>query len=717
MGLALAAALAQASLPFAVLPIGAQPVAVSDPCTHFDRAAPITTSRPVTPRDLAEMADIGRSDPSDPVSPFGISPDGKQIAFVIRRGNPDANAYCQRLMVMPLDASAPPVERDRGGEFIREVFDLRNFTAIAAGWGRVITPRWSPDGRTIGYLKRTDGPAQVWLVETGGGKPAHQATRMPDDVEDFAWTPDGTALVLATRPALREEVDAIAQEGRSGYLFDDRFAPMVGGQPLPTQKHPLEYRRWELADGTSRAATSEEAALIASAQPVVGPTGMTLFEAGPGGATARTQAAKPGEVLSPLELVMTDRAGHRYVCDPTLCARPVRLWWADKGSTLFAVVRGGWAKSRTSVIAWQLGSKAPRVVLQTEDMLVGCAKSGRELVCAREGSTSPRRLVAIDPLSGRERLVYNPNPAFGGRLLLGKAQRIRFRNALGIECFADLVLPPDHRKGQRHPLVVVQYNSVGFLRGGTGDEFPIQALAGQGFAVLSFNRSDFVRTAKEAPSERAASRELRKDWVDRRSVESALETAVQQAIATGTVDSGRMGISGFSDGSSTVQWALINSTLFKVAAMGTCCEGPDIYALTSGPSFEQLGRDIGYRFFEPGAANFWKPMSMAQNADRIDVPILVQTGDSEYESGLDVNAAFQIRGKPFELYVLPGEGHVKWQPAHRLAMYERSTDWFKFWLMGRMDCDSAKASQFSRWRAMKGASANPACSSPPSNGP
>lgn len=717
MGLILAAALAQASLPFAILPVGGDPVPVSDPCPRFDLAEPPGAARPVTPRDLAEIADIGRSDPSDPVSPLGISPDGTQIAFIVRRGNPDANSYCQRLMVMPLDASAAPVERDRGGEFIRDVFELRNFTAITAGWTRVITPRWSPDGRTIAYLKRTGASTQVWLVDAAGGKPAYQATRMPDDVEALAWTPDGAALVIATRPALREEVDDIGKEGRSGYLFDARFAPAVGDQPLPTQQHPLEYTRWNLRDATTRLATSEEAAWIAPPRPAMVPGEAALFAAGPKGVAAWTQAAKPNEVLSPVELVMTDGTGRRFSCDPGLCARTVQIWWTDDGRTLVAVVRGGWARSLTRVIAWRVGTNTPRVVLETDDMLIGCARSGLELICAREGSTSPRRLVAINSRSGKERLIYDPNPEFRSRLQLGKAQRLRFRNAYGIECFADLVLPPGHRKGQRHPLVLVQYNSVGFLRGGTGDEFPIQALAGRGFAVLSFNRSDIVPAAKRVATEREASREMRKDWIDRRSVQSALETAVQQAIATGAVDPDRMGISGFSDGSSTVQWALINSRLFKVAAMGTCCEGPDNYALAAGPSFEQLGRDIGYRFFEPGAAEFWKPMSLVQNADRIDVPILVQTGDSEYESGLDVSAAFRLRGKPFELYVLPGEGHVKWQPAHRLAMYERSTEWFEFWLMGRMNCDPAKAAQFARWRAMKGAPANPTCSSPSSFGP
>ncbi|MFO1255417.1 MAG: Atxe2 family lasso peptide isopeptidase [Sphingomonadaceae bacterium] len=709
MSLALAVALAQASLPFDMLPVGASPTEQIDPCPHFDQAKGPGTTRPVTSSDLVELADIGRWDPSDPISPFGISPDGKQIAFIIRRANPAANGYCQRLMVMPLDASKAPVERDRGGSLIRENYPLRNFTAIAAGWPQVIKPRWSPDGKTIAYIKRTEGTAQVWLVDAAGLAPPRQATHMPDDVEDFAWTADGAALIVATRPALREEVDAIAREASQGYLFDERFAPDMGDQPLPTRSHPLEYARWNIGDGTKRTAGPDEVALITPTRPGVVPSEARMFAVGPKGVAAWTQAIDPSKVLSPVELVLADGTGRRSSCDERLCTRVAQLWWADDGHTLYGVVRGGWARSRTSVIAWQVGQKAPRVVLDTDDMLIGCDKSGRELICAREGSTTPRRLVAINPVSGKERLIYNPNPQFGTRLRLGAVQRFHFRNAYGVECFADLVLPPGHRAGERHPLVVVQYNSVGFLRGGTGDVFPIQVLAGRGFAVLSFSRPDFLPAAKQGAAEIDVMREERKDWVDRRSTQNALEIAVQKAIDTGTVDPQRMGISGFSDGSSTVQWALINSRLFKVAVMGTCCEGPDSYPLSAGPSFQNQGREIGYRFFEPDADAFWKPMSMVANVDKIEAPILVQTSDSEYEGGLDVEAAFRRRGKPFELYVLPGEGHVKWQPAHRLAMYDRAVEWFEFWLMGRMTCDPAKAAQFDRWRKMRGAPANPVC--------
>src|SRR3546814_3673442 len=71
---------------------------------------------------------------------------------------------------------------------------------------------------------------------------------------------------------------------------------------------------------------------------------------------------------------------------------------------------------------------------------------------------------------------------------MGRAQRIMLKSSVGIQAFGDLVYPADYRAGQRYPLIVVQYESRGFLRGGTGDEFPIQAFASNGFSVLSIQR-------------------------------------------------------------------------------------------------------------------------------------------------------------------------------------------------------------------------------------
>jgi dipeptidyl aminopeptidase/acylaminoacyl peptidase len=341
----------------------------------------------------------------------------------------------------------------------------------------------------------------------------------------------------------------------------------------------------------------------------------------------------------------------------------------------------------------------------TDDVLIGCDLGQDEIVCAREGSTQPRRIVGLDLASGRERVIHDPNPEVR-HLRLGEVRRFRFRNAYGVESFADLVLPPDHQPGERHPLIVAPYISHGFLRGGGGDEVPIQVLAAKGFAVLNLARPDLTPVPRQATTERELLTLVRVDWVDRRNVQSSLETAIDLALATGAVDSDRMGITGWSDGASTVQWALINSSLFKVASLSSCCEDIYAYPLASGPAYSKLTRDFGYKFFEPGTETFWRPMSLVLNVEQVDAPILIQNVDSEYEVGLDILEVYRRKNRPIELYVFENETHYKWQPAHRLAVYERTTEWFEFWLMQRLNCDPARAEQNRRWMEMAGAPAD-----------
>jgi len=57
-------------------------------------------------------------------------------------------------------------------------------------------------------------------------------------------------------------------------------------------------------------------------------------------------------------------------------------------------------------------------------------------------------------------------------------------------------------------------------------------------------------------------------------------------------------------------------------------------------------------------------------------PLLMQAPDDEYQAGLESFTALREAGKPVDLFVFPDEHHVKWQPAHRLAVYRRNLAWF-----------------------------------------
>lgn len=713
--------LAGAAFVQAVVPQVDLPETVGDPCSAgpaFPVAFRGGKGGFLTVEDQVRLADIGRSNPGPAPNAFGLSPDGSQVAVRVRYADPDSNGYCQTLVVVGMDSPDQPVEIDRGGEFIRDDFPLRKFSVTMAGWDKPNTPKWSPDGTSVAYLRREKGSTQVWLADPTGRLPARQASFLPDDVDDFAWSPDGKALVLATRPGIARELAAIREEGLRGYLFDERFGPQFADHPLPTGEMAHAYWLVSLESHAVRPATSGEIAFLTAPRPASVPPGSRAYRAGTVGHAAWLEPKSPAYLLSPTRLVLENPDGTRSLCESEDCEGIRGLWWGAGGRSLFMLQKTGWAGSKMALLRWDPGDPAPRRIVLTDDVFTGCELAGEELVCTREGSLRPRRLVAIDMSSGKERVLLDPNPGFAS-LRLGTVQRFHFRNAYGVESFADLVLPPGHRPGERHPLVVVQYWSYGFLRGGTGDEVPIQPLAAAGFAVLSFNRPDFLPEAYRATTEEEM-RTLSDDpWADRRQVLSSLEIAVEHALATGAVDPQNMGISGFSDGSATARFAILNTDLFKAASISSCCEDMYSYALAAGPTFTDYLRTMRYRFFEPGMEEFWKPASIILNADRIKVPILSQTSDTEYEGGLDVLEVLRQRGKPIELYVFPGEPHVKFQPAHRRAIYERNLEWFAFWLLRRINCDPARAEQYERWKAMAGAppASELSCMAPPSAGP
>jgi dipeptidyl aminopeptidase/acylaminoacyl peptidase len=338
-------------------------------------------------------------------------------------------------------------------------------------------------------------------------------------------------------------------------------------------------------------------------------------------------------------------------------------------------------------------------LFRTTDPLNGCLRHGDALLCGRESAGQPRRLVRITP-AGDTQLVFDPNPEFQ-TIARGAVTRLAASAADDAPAFGDLVLPPGHRAGQRHPLVVVQYNTRGFLRGGTGDEYPVHLLAARGYAVLSFQRPTPAAYGKAAPDHLAYQRANVTNWADRRRVFSALEALVDKAVATGAIDASRIAITGLSDGTATVQWALLHSRRYRTAIMSTCCEDPSTIAFAAGPAFAAQTRAWGYPGPGEEGSDFWREYSLARNADRVDVPILVQAADREYRLALETISSLRDAGKAIELYVFPDEYHIKWQPRHRRAVYERVLDWLDFWLMDREDPGPAKSAQYARWHALR----------------
>jgi len=546
-------------------------------------------------------------------------------------------------------------------------------------------------------------------VDGSGGR---AVTHAASDVEDFTWLPDSRSIAYFTRPGREEAKRKIAREAKSGWLYDKSILPMQSWEPQPWAKDLVRHGFVvELTRGEVRPASSAEEQAINPPPPAGAPFELTAGHAN--GSLAWTAPA--GEHPASKRKVWAKLPGGRDItCKAAGCeGRISRLFWEQGGKSVVFLSREGWNDEEYVLRRWVPSSNRLTTILRTKDALTGCIFAGDELICGRENAATPRRIMGVNLASGRSRLIFDPNPEFA-QLRLGKVTRLRFSNDRGYPAWGDLVLPPDYDGKSKLPLVVVQYQSDGFLRGGIGDDYPVFPMAAKGLAVLSFDRPPSV--GGEDPSVttweqfRASNR---RDWAGRRSILPAVENGLDAAIATGAIDPDRIGISGLSDGASTIEFALINSRRFKAAAMSTCCDDLLTQTVLGGFAWGDENRRGGMPPSVDNDREYWKPISLSINARKIDTPILMQVADREASLGLPAIGALAEADKPVEVFVFPNEYHNKWQPAHRLSVYDRSIDWFNFWLRGYEDPAPGKRDQYARWHDLRAKTANAALKADP----
>ncbi|HET9520269.1 MAG TPA: hypothetical protein VFO73_04400 [Candidatus Limnocylindrales bacterium] len=174
-------------------------------------------ARPLAPEDLYALRV-----PTDP----RLSPDGSMAVVTVQSAGPKKDAYRHAIWLVPLDGKGEARQLTIGAKHDRHA-------------------RFSPDGRTVAFLsdrrlqveEEPDAPSnpkeredgiQVHLLSLDGGE-ARRLTDLPRGVDSFAWSPDGTQLLVTTssRGATRKE---------------DRRARGLGAKREPTDPPESDFR-------------------------------------------------------------------------------------------------------------------------------------------------------------------------------------------------------------------------------------------------------------------------------------------------------------------------------------------------------------------------------------------------------------------------------------------------------------------------------------------
>jgi poly(3-hydroxybutyrate) depolymerase len=661
-------------------------------------------SAPVSYDDLLGIVDVGVNDEYGREG-IAVSPDGRFIAVETRRQDLRLNRVVIRWNVVPLQADAAPVDVGDGGEPI-----LFTYNGLNVGNGPPEKAIWSSDSQWIVYRAQRGGQIQLWRSSRDGAI-HEQLTHNSADIERFCWSSDGRLILFQVGRPRMDTAKAEEDEGRRGYLYDTRFAPLHSLKPLRADQrdHPAV---WVYEPGTKdeRLATpSEESAFAVAGVSRVPwrPFARLVYRTKRSAALAWTEdlrAGGPRGVKAPVT-VMASRDGSKgttVACRALACTgRFKSVWMSDDGKLVtFLRWEGPHEYGSMVIYDWKVGSRNVRRILKTDGLLKGCGYRGIQLICGYESATHPCSVVTVDLSHGAVTTIYDPNRYLKQRIF-GEVTQLQWRDRNGVEGFGHLVKPVGYVAGKRYPLVVVQYRSRGFLRGGIGDEFPIHVLASKGFAVLSFDHPDEWEMEERLNSYDEIERE---GWVGlhgRRRVFSVLMAGIDLLCDGGFVDCSKVGITGLSGGGEIVAFALIHApTRFAAAAAAWTAWNPSSYYL-AGPNLLPMYQKFG--FDDPlleGSAARWNEVSIATNAARIRTPLLLQVSDSELVGETETVTEMQRHDDPIELYVFPNEFHIKSQPSHRYYIYRRSVQWFRFWLQGVEDPTPVDPQQYQRWRRL-----------------
>ena len=648
---------------------------------------------------------------------ISISPNGEFVAFQVRKANPNRNTYQTDWYAAPINQpNSNVIHLGDGGEPIDRL--LRN--GQPNGVFEVKPPEWRGDSRSIVHRKQINGRIQLFQ-SFSDGVPQRQLTDNVHNVTSFVLSEDGELVLFEVDEARTEFNARRALEARRGFLFNSRFTPYISAKPLRdiepqtpsdlfTEKLSNNIFVIQLNSGQQRLATEEEAERyrkrLGLHEPNLDRVALATLSSS-SGKSAWAEAMDPKK--QGLVIPRTIRFGRDVhdsgakTCHYKECTGIIsRIWWDASGSTIFFERWAGANNGFPRLYGWELGQDVVFPVIHPEnedEYISGCDIKNDVAVCLSETPSKPVRLISFSLGDGKTRTLFDPNPNFS-TFRLGDVQRLEWKDDFGNWAFGHLVTPANYDPSIRYPLVIVQYRSRGFLRGGVGDEYPIHLLANAGFIVLSFDQPrDWSLITTVADPVEFTRMEWDNFYSKRRSL-SALENKILELERAGIIDPERIGITGLSSGSDNVNFGLIHSDRFSTAITSGGTWSPLGYYLMS-PVAQEFNRIRGFGDPDTEDGHNWAGISMAMNANRIDVPILLNASDSEFL--LDVQAATKMRaaGNPLELHVFPNEFHIKKQPIHRLNIYRRNIQWFKFWLQAEEVDNPVDLHQYARWQKMR----------------
>ena len=567
------------------------------------------------------------------------SPDGRQLVFLSNRMATEDDE--QRPFILLMDGGEPAPIGDLAGALSR--------------------PTWSPDGRFIAVLRRDpetnaeksrkkeridavvveEAPRfkRLWLIDREKGK-SRCVTTGQREVRDYAWLPDGSALVAITTNGV--ETDAFYGKAELWSVSIDGALPRPIATFVTTPSSPV--------------VVDTESGMMVAARADGGradPADSVWVVPYAGGTPRRLLPEAGGSVE---EIVpMPGRAGH-------VAARIVER---THGRLFAADVLDGAMMPLTPPHLAQTGSLLPGVSF---------AAVGDRFAGIWSDSTTPEE-VYLGEAGDSARAVTRFGNAFRGRLQ--PVEHVTWQSNDGVEIEGLLTLPKGYEPGNRYPLVVE-------IHGGPSWQWEdrvmldwhdwAQMLASHGYAVLLPNPRG--STAYGAEFQR-----LLQDDIGGGECRDLISGA-QAMVDRGVADPERLGIGGWSWGGYLTAWTITQTTMFRAAVMGA---GLANLVSDHGQGDIPSMNLLLYSDHPYGAVDAYWNASPIRFVTSVSTPTLILHGDQDERvhpaQSMEYFRALKVLGVPVRFVRYPREDHGIHERAHQIDLMERVLEWYNRWLM------------------------------------
>jgi dipeptidyl aminopeptidase/acylaminoacyl peptidase len=164
---------------------------------------------------------------------------------------------------------------------------------------------------------------------------------------------------------------------------------------------------------------------------------------------------------------------------------------------------------------------------------------------------------------------------------------------------------------------------------------------------------------------------------------SDILAGVDDLVAAGVADPGRLGIAGWSHGGFMAAWAATQTGRFRAAVMGAGVAdwGMQVGVGEFGRAEAVFGGSFGWEGPGPHRHDQLSPISYAAN---VTTPVLILHGEDDTNvpvgQAMYFHRALTHLGAEHELVIYPRENHSFTKRGHQIDVLERVRSWFTHWL-------------------------------------